>query len=166
MSDYCQVDPKAKLEHRSGLWIRPSIRQDDCKYKDDVEDWFQEEEHHGDLIIVDISSFSPAGFVVDPGEAHAGDSDLRRTFAELVSQWKDETWFISSIKKRIAHPAYLKIIGLGAPAVRLILEELRKEPDFWSYALEAITREDPIPQATTLRQLRDAWLAWGGAHGY
>ena len=54
----------------------------------------------------------------------------RRTFRQLVKKWRDETWFISSIKKRIAHPDYLKIIGMGSVAIPWILEELRGEPDY------------------------------------
>ena len=93
-------------------------------------------------------------------------SELEKTFLKLARQWRDETWYISSIKKRVSHPAHLKIIGLGLPAVPLIIKEMRKSPDHWFWSLEAITREDPLPNPENLRQLADAWLAWADRHGY
>jgi hypothetical protein len=83
------------------------------------------------------------------------------TFKSLVNQWHRDTWFKSSISKRISHIAYLKIIGLGMEAVPWILQELRDDPDYWFAALEAITREDPAPNAKTMAELRNAWLEWG-----
>lgn len=92
--------------------------------------------------------------------------DLSIVFQELKETWRNETWFISSIKKRTSHPSYLKIIGLGLPALPLIFAELRREPDYWFLALEAITREDPAPNAESLQQLVSGWLAWAKEHGY
>jgi hypothetical protein len=89
-----------------------------------------------------------------------------RSFKSLVENWHNQTWHISSIKKRTSHPDYLKIIGMGMVAVPWILQELRATPDYWFTALEAITREDPAPHAETMHELRDAWLAWGEEHGY
>ena len=88
-------------------------------------------------------------------------TELHATFKKLVESWRDATWHISSIKKRTSHPDYVKIIGIGRPAIPWILQELRETPDYWFVALEAITRDDPAPNATTLDELRDAWLAWG-----
>ena len=87
------------------------------------------------------------------------------TFRDLVDQWRSETWYKSSISRRVSHPAYLKIIGLGPKAVPWILQELRQEPDYWFAALEAITRENPSPNATSFPELRDAWLRWGEVNG-
>jgi hypothetical protein len=62
---------------------------------------------------------------------------------------------------------YQQIIGMGWEAVPLILEELRREPDQWFWALEAITDENPVPPeaAGKVRQMAQAWLAWGRTHG-
>ncbi len=38
-----------------------------------------------------------------------------------------------------------QLIGMGPVVVPLILEELRREPEFWFWALEAITNEQPVP---------------------
>ncbi len=40
---------------------------------------------------------------------------------------------------------YQRIVGMGLSTVPLILEELRREPDQWFWALEAITEENPVP---------------------
>jgi len=97
------------------------------------------------------------------------DRDDFETFRELVDLWRRETWYQSSTNRRISHPAYLKIIGLGKQALPWILQELRQQPDYWFSALEAISR-DPSPNtsasATNISTLRDAWLEWGKAHGY
>jgi hypothetical protein len=62
---------------------------------------------------------------------------------------------------------YQRIIGMGAPVVPLILEELRREPDQWFWALEAITGENPVPagSAGKVREMAAAWLEWGKRHG-
>ena len=131
-------------------------RQRDCQ----VDEWFSGERTDNRLFFYELGRLSaaPIAVLVDETDEHLGE-----IFSNLVSEWKEATWSASSIKKRISHPAFLKIIGLGAPAVSLILNELRRDPDYWSYALEAITRENPAPDAENLQQLRAAWLAWGGA---
>jgi hypothetical protein len=62
---------------------------------------------------------------------------------------------------------YQQIIGMGWEAVSLILEELRREPDQWFWALEAITDENPVPPeaAGKVRQMAQAWIDWGRTHG-
>jgi hypothetical protein len=63
---------------------------------------------------------------------------------------------------------YQRIIGMGLPVVPLILEELRREPDQWFWALEAITDENPVPaeDAGNVRAMADAWIEWGRQHGH
>jgi len=91
---------------------------------------------------------------------------LRETFMRLANAWREETWFVSSLKKKISHPDYLKIIGLGPDAIQFLLADQADSGGYWSWALEAITRQDPAPDAKTMHQLRDAWLAWGRSNGY
>src|SRR5438309_246498 len=55
--------------------------------------------------------------------------DLARSFREQVERWKDETAHLASETKAIAHPSYLRIIGLakgsaGREIERLLLQEL------------------------------------------
>jgi hypothetical protein len=65
-------------------------------------------------------------------------------------------------------PSYQQIIGMGDPAVPLLLEELRREPDHWFWALEAITLENPVPRdaAGKVRLMAQAWVEWGIREGY
>jgi hypothetical protein len=62
---------------------------------------------------------------------------------------------------------YQRIIGMGPQVVPLILEELRREPDQWFWALESITEQNPVPpEATgTVRLMAAAWIAWGEQRG-
>jgi hypothetical protein len=58
---------------------------------------------------------------------------------------------------------YQQIIGMGWPAVPLILEELQREPDQWFWALEAITDANPVlpESAGNVRLMAQAWVEWG-----
>jgi hypothetical protein len=90
-------------------------------------------------------------------------------FHALASVWKSETQLISKVTKRILHPAYQKIIGMGEPAIPLILKDLcQNGPDDWFWALTAITDENPITQemAGNMSAMTEAWLQWGKKAGY
>ena len=89
-------------------------------------------------------------------------------FRALAAQWKRETTNISSMSRIVMHPAYQRIIGMGGAAVPLILCELQKQPDWWFWALSAITGADPVPaeKSGSLKDMTTAWLAWGQEHGY
>jgi hypothetical protein len=63
------------------------------------------------------------------------------------------------------HPAYQRIIGMGPPAVPLILARLREQAAQWFWALTAITGEDPAEDETTIEGATSAWLEWGRARG-
>ena len=64
--------------------------------------------------------------------------------------------------------SYQNIIGMGEPAIPLILEELRRESDHWFWALEAITLENPVPPAAkgNVEEMAQAWVQWGIKKGY
>ncbi|NVJ20656.1 hypothetical protein HUW62_05395 [Myxococcus sp. AM011] len=97
----------------------------------------------------------------------ADESGLQTQFDSLVAEWKNDVGIESSFVKRILHPAYQRIIGLGRPAIPLILRELRESPNHWGWALTSITGENPVPaeDAGRLRKIRDAWLRWGVSQG-
>lgn len=99
------------------------------------------------------------------GSPHT-DSLLKERFAELARQWKQAAGPSSSVRALILHPAYLQIIGLGPPAVPLILGELYREPGHWFAALFSITGEDAAAGIETFADAVAAWLEWGRAHGY
>jgi hypothetical protein len=78
------------------------------------------------------------------------------------------TRFLSSIHDMVTHPAYLQIIGMGREAVPLLLAELRREPDHWFVALQAITGTNPIPPSVCgdVENMTEAWLHGGSNTDY
>jgi len=87
-------------------------------------------------------------------------------FRRLADQWKRETEHTSSLKQACLHPAYQRIIGMGAAVVPYLLRELEQTPDHWFWALNAITEEDPAHAEDSFEDTRRAWLAWGKEKGY
>jgi hypothetical protein len=103
------------------------------------------------------------------GEHHgviAKSEPLRVEFDALEKKWKRETKHLSLISKKVAHPAYLRIIALGEPAIPLLLEALRDRPSHWFAALQAISNADPCHDDATPSEARIAWLEWGMRNGY
>ena len=93
---------------------------------------------------------------------------LEEVFRALAQQWRQERGPTSSTTQLAMCPSYQRIIGLGAAVVPLLLRELERQPDHWFWALKAITGADPVPAASRgkLREMAEAWLAWGREQGY
>ena len=94
------------------------------------------------------------------------DADL---FENLAKEWKRErNGITSSVRRMIAHPAYLRIVGMGERAIPHILKDLREESDHWFVALHAITGDNPVPVESRgrLDAMSTAWIEWGEQHGY
>lgn len=89
-------------------------------------------------------------------------------FSALVERWQRETGMLSSISKKVNHPAYKRIIEMGEPAIPYILRELREHPSHWFTALRAIAKTSPVPDGKPIDPERaaDAWLRWGRKQGY
>lgn len=120
-------------------------------------------------VLISFSAFIPASPVVPfpaDNSQQKKRENLERLFRTEVERWKKETRHLSSVTKMIAHPSYMRIMGMGPDALPLILRELRERPDHWLVALNAITGEDPATLNSTFRQAVDAWLAWGVQQGY
>jgi len=94
--------------------------------------------------------------------------DTRSRFERLAREWKDRSRFLSNTAQMVMLAPYQRIIGMGEPAVPLILEELQREPDQWFWALEMITEENPVPPgaAGDVRRMAHAWIEWGKQRGY
>lgn len=120
-----------------------------------------------------IHAWQPAGrtqvpfdfVLIDREEPSVADEALFRALAAL---WRRDTFNISSTSRMAMHPAYQRVIGMGSIAVPLILRELQQRPDWWFWALQAITGVDPVPPSWrgSLREMSAAWLAWGQEYGY
>ncbi|HLN28481.1 MAG TPA: hypothetical protein VK395_12135 [Gemmataceae bacterium] len=95
------------------------------------------------------------------------EADLRQRFRERSALWKQKSRYLSNTAQMALLKPYQEIIGMGKPAVPLILEELQNEPDQWFWALEAITSENPVPPeaAGQVRLMAEAWINWGKQHG-
>jgi hypothetical protein len=91
----------------------------------------------------------------------------RERFQRLATAWKEQSQFLSNTAQMAMLKPYQRIVGMGWPAIPLILEELRREPDQWFWALEAITEENPVPTATAgrVRESAECWLKWGRERG-
>ena len=113
-----------------------------------------------------IASWSSPLLVIQPGAQGEISPVLRRDFHHLVNQWKQETTFVSSSTVRWLNNSYLGIIGLGPPAIPLILTEMREGGLHWGAALAAITRENPAAEADSLTEATDAWLHWAERQGH
>ena len=96
----------------------------------------------------------------------ATSTETEELFQSLAQQWRAETAHLSLILKKVTHPAYQRIIGLGPVAIPLILRELELKPGFWFWALQALTGEDPAPPDATVDETVQAWLQWGKEHQY
>lgn len=94
--------------------------------------------------------------------------DIEPEFNDLARKWKSERNASSSITVIIMHPAYQRIVGMGKPALPLILRELNKQLDHWFWALKAISGEDPIApeHRGKMKQMAADWLLWGRQKGY
>jgi hypothetical protein len=100
--------------------------------------------------------------------AKSDHENIEPEFLSLAETWKAERPSTSSMTAIVMHPAYQRIIGLGKPALPLILRELSKELDHWFWALKSISGEDPVPveHRGRMKQMAQDWLQWGREKGY
>jgi hypothetical protein len=95
-------------------------------------------------------------------------SGLSQRFQVLADQWRRETGHLSLMSDIVLNTAYQQIIGMGKPAIALILQDLKQQPDHWFWALRSITGKNPVQvdDRGRLPQMAEAWLVWGRANGY
>ena len=121
---------------------------------------------HVKLIVLGESRKFPANGAEDQSQPVSPTKDTEELFQELADQWRRETAHLSLAIKKVMHPAYQRIIGLGPNAVPLILRELQRRPGHWFWALKAITGDDPAQPEDTISQAAQAWLRWGKERRY
>lgn len=92
---------------------------------------------------------------------------LASEFKRHEKKWKKDTKYFSSPGDKYLHPSYARIIGLGHPAVSLILKSMQRQPADWFYALRAITGANPVTQsmAGDVNKMSEAWIKWGERQG-
>ena len=93
---------------------------------------------------------------------------LANRFQQLAAEWREKSAFLSSPEQMAMLEPYQRIIGIGTPAIPLILRELAREPDHWFWALRAITGVNPVPPDSRgdVAAMTAAWLVWGKRKGY
>ena len=102
---------------------------------------------------------------METGTAIQSKSDLASIFRALADEWYEATAGLSFVQKKIAHPAYYQIIGLGPDVLPLLPRELSESKSHWFWALYSITRDDPVRPGANLDQKIEDWLQWGKARG-
>ena len=84
-------------------------------------------------------------------------------FQDLADRWERATAFFSNSSRAAQHPAHQEIIGMGRPAVSLILARMEASGGHWFEALHQITGEDPLDPKDrgNIPAMQKAWLQWG-----
>ncbi len=96
------------------------------------------------------------------------DAEERDTFEQLAREWKRNRKRGMDLDDMIMDSAYQRIVGMGKPAIRYLLERLADKPDHWFWALFAITGDNPVrpEHEGRLAAMADAWIGWGRKRGY
>lgn len=102
------------------------------------------------------------------GPVSRQDANILEKFRNLKLSWQCDTKYASFAVEVVSHSAYLEIISMGRAVIPLILDELKREPNHWFWALSSITGENPIrpEQRGKIGEMVKAWLDWGKEHGY
>ena len=85
----------------------------------------------------------------------ASEAKIRERFRRLSEEWKDRSRFLSNSAQMAMLKPYQRIIGMGFPAVPLILEELNASPTSGS----GLSKPSPkrIPSDRTRRERSARW---------
>ena len=95
------------------------------------------------------------------------EATVSERFHRLAAEWKEQSRFLSNSAQMAMLRPYQQIIGMGPAVVPLILDELRREPDQWFWALESITEQNPVPPEAmgNVRLMAQPWVTWGEQQG-
>lgn len=112
-----------------------------------------------------IGDKDESSFLVTQAETFCPAIDLIK-FQRLRAQWEAECGITSSLTKIVLAPSYQRIIAMGPKAILLILRQLELEgddPDWWFWALEMLTGDNPVPEGArgNTVAMAKAWLDWG-----
>ena len=96
-------------------------------------------------------------------------SRLEAEFQRCAAAWKRDTGHLSVAAQIAKHPSYRRIIEMGKPAIPLILNDLKKEPNHWFLALSTIANDAPKVverDKGKMKAVSEAWIEWGKGKGY
>jgi len=109
----------------------------------------------------DISNYQQATPRLNVCEV--GTETLHEKFKRLLNEWQEEAIFMSSMTEMVMLRSYQAIIGMGPAVVPIIINELKQNPDYLFWALEAITGVNPVlpEDEGNLGRMTNAWIEWG-----
>ena len=80
-------------------------------------------------------------------------------FNKLISQWKEETMFLSSAQAIIDNPNFQAIVNMGKIAVPFIIEEIKHDLSTLVWALNIIfDRQITNSHETTIEEACKLWI--------
>jgi hypothetical protein len=137
-------------------WIFP----EEMQHAEPARDWYTFDTALPSVSEVQLEMFS--------GQTFFDDSLVFRFFRD---QWRIERGTTSSTTEMVLCPSYQSIIGMGPKVIPLILAQLVLEgddPDHWFWALQALTRTNPVSEEDegNLRRMSKVWLEWAASEGY
>lgn len=143
---YCDADRSSEWDYSRHL---PEHYEHD-KSQAEIDEW---------VIAYDTKYFPPESVAPIPS--------LAQSFSDQAEKWDRETKHISSPSKRIMHPSYQAILGMGEAVVPLMLRDLRDNRRSWFWALSYLTKANPIDaqDAGKMDKMITAWVLWGSAKG-
>lgn len=97
--------------------------------------------------------------ILPPGEC----GQRQEVFDRFMHEWKTKSRHMSKASAMARLTSYQEIIQMGAPAIPLILRELKREPDHWFNALQLLTDADPVAPGHRgqIRKMQEDWVRWG-----
>lgn len=150
----------------------------DCNYVPPPQDWidrpaiherYEQSCHYVDQDEVDryIDDIDSLWFPGDATKKTENSLSLEMRFSAEALKWESETEHISSPNKRMMHPSYQAILGMGKDVIPLLLRDLRDNRRAWFSALSYLTTENPINRedAGKMDRMIDAWVNWGRSRG-
>ena len=86
------------------------------------------------------------------------EKDDKATFNRLLTEWQNNTRFLSSTTAITSNPSFLQIVNMGGNAVPFIIEEISRKPSNLVWALNAIFHKK-IGKGTTVTEACRLWIA-------
>lgn len=154
----CQLESYVSPEPHSVTRIAKKPIWHRMESREDVKDWFRDREQKYTFIVASSKKCIPN--VLEEAQ-----------FSALATQWRKETALYSNLSKKVMHPAYQAIIGMGKAAIPLILREMMVRPGHWFWALDSVTYflthgKSPADSANDFDDATRLWIQWGEQNGF
>ncbi len=95
------------------------------------------------------------------------DLGLAQRFRVEANKWEQETMHLSSTARRVLHPSYQAIMGMGPEIVPILLRDMQQTGRQWFWALRHITGANPVDASDLgkVDKMISAWIKWGKKEG-